>query len=220
MYEISCATFETRINDLLDARRDPAADETLIRHADHCAACQAVFADYLALDDSLSNIVWDAKTLERLAAPTAAVRPYRLWWSAALAATLLIAFNSIFGSSPWGDNNATASKQVSAKAQKPPIVAVPQSDRQPQQRLGNDSIAKPLVGSGLTPVSWNELSQRLQPVLNPYYQFSAELPGIRPIQSSLNLTIDWVQEKILKQSAGRQQKQGFGQSVRRNKPIA
>ena len=155
--EISCATFESRINDLLDARQYPANDESLIRHADRCAACKPVLADYLALDDSLSNVVWDAETLARLAAPTAVSRPNKLWWSVSLAAALLIGFNIIFGSSPWRDN-----ANLSPTASQNPSVAfnLPQSDQEQRQHLPPPSIEPETTGPPITPVSWNELSER------------------------------------------------------------
>ena len=211
MKEISCATFESRINDLLDARQDPANDEGFIRHSDRCANCKAVFADYLALDDSVSNVVWDAETLARLAAPT-----YRFPAPQTLVVGLpgrsfADRLQHHFRISPWRDNSNS-----SPTAPHLPSIAVnlPQPDQEQRQHLAPRSIEPETTEPQLTPVSWNELSERLQPVLNPYYQISAELPGIRPIQSSLYLTIAWVQENILKRSASPEPKQGFGQFLR------
>jgi hypothetical protein len=218
---VRCATFESRINDLLDARQDPSDDATLVRHAESCASCKAVFADYLALDDSLSNIVWDAETLARLAAPTSVARPNTLWWSAVLAATLLIGIGVFFRAPSRHDNaSATNPTPIAMQQKHSAELGGHPFDQKPDQIPGTESLAQTSpTGPPLTPVSWNELSERLQPVLNPYYQISAELPGIRPIQSSLYITIDWVQAKILKH-ASQQPKHGFGRCVRLSHPLA
>lgn len=43
---MNCVQFEDRLNDLLDERRDPAADSQLVEHARVCPACRAVQRSY------------------------------------------------------------------------------------------------------------------------------------------------------------------------------
>jgi hypothetical protein len=54
--------------------------------------------------------------------------------------------------------------------------------------LGNPAAA---AASG----SWGRLSGRLEP-LSPYWQYTVELPGVRPMQSSVNLTIELLQRSL------------------------
>lgn len=94
-----CEEFESRINELLDARRQPRADAHLADHARECDACADVLAGYQqALD-----VVRGGAPLEMDTNPTAEIvaqvqlaarRRRRLWTTLvplAVAASLLIA---------------------------------------------------------------------------------------------------------------------------------
>ena len=45
--------------------------------------------------------------------------------------------------------------------------------------------------------SIHEFSERFQP-LNAYYRYSVELPGVRPVSTSLNATLDLIQKAMQK----------------------
>ncbi len=50
---MQCAAFESRLNEMLDARRSPQGDVSLAEHAVYCGACAALLHDCEMLLDSL-----------------------------------------------------------------------------------------------------------------------------------------------------------------------
>lgn len=99
-----CAEFETRLNELLDERREPAGDAALVAHAAECPHCAGVLRDFDVLLESVNRLAPPAPRADftaRVVAQALAERPrrvrssilyrHRLTTALAIAALLLIA---------------------------------------------------------------------------------------------------------------------------------
>lgn len=190
--QVNCLNFEERINKRLDLRLSPAGDMDLVAHSTTCAECRMMLQDYQLLDRCL-NLTHDSNCH----AVTSGYRVLntdssiaRLSAIYSIAAVLLIGVCLAFGIL---DDDSTTSRPVIAASSFPPAINPAVIEESPDAPVAPKTGRNP---EGLTAVNslvyWNQISEHLSP-LNPYYQISAELPGVRPFQYSLGITIDWFQ---------------------------
>lgn len=201
--EISCSTFESRVNQLLDKRIDLKSDAPISRHVTDCASCKLILDDYLALDDSFNNVIFDSETLAKL--EKGQIKPSRqgVWASLAIAAVVVLGFGIAFNLDSKIDHATTqVASVVNPESTSFENVTAAISTESAPKSLAMESVKPSDINSEVTKipemtpaVSWGSLAEQLGS-LNPYYQISAEITGVRPIQSSLHVTLDWVQDTI------------------------
>ena len=138
-----CGEFEARLQEVLDRRGDPRADEVLSAHAAECAACRALeHALSRALvrlaslrppacrDNLATRILAEVYATEEGAAPSSVAvveLPIRsdvgaprdrsaMWWAAVAAAVVLAAYPLWRWASPAGDSQVTAKNDAPPQA--------------------------------------------------------------------------------------------------------
>jgi hypothetical protein len=195
----------------MDARLDPTHQLELTRHAGQCGGCRSILARYARLhailgcafsvdstpeldfdksigfavksnDFDLANVVSNTKTR-----PTPNIVPSWSNWSnltystALIAAMLLLAVGIVLFLDQSNDRIPIARSISGDLDLSRPSIALPYIH-------GNS--ADELVGNAIRPVS----SFRS---IETCYEITAELPGIRPLQSSLSVAIDWLQKSFV-----------------------
>ena len=194
---LNCEQFETRVQELLDRRLDPADDSAIERHVRSCAPCAKLLTDFQALELALRQSAASAgpqrsgsansgrsrligqfdpagairldERLNRPQHPASREQQTRVirYFQAAV---LLIAVGLI------------GIGAVQQKAQRTALLPVP------------GAIARGAIGGapgkfpgGFQPVaSYRSLEQ--------CYELTSELPGVRPLQASIWVALDWWQQ--------------------------
>lgn len=179
---IDCVSFENRIQDLMDRRIALTSDQLLLQHSESCEGCRQMFASFQSLESVLSTaFLNDCLADSDLEVST---RPNFLtsathWGVAAaivsLAAILLVAFVPIFNQPSNGLMIAD-----NAGSSLPAVVDAPESSSESAQPSGEM----------INLVSY----ETIPPSLRNAYQYAAELPGIRPIECSVTVTIEALQK--------------------------
>ena len=214
--DLNCKNFERRVHQRLDERLALSGDRLLLEHAVRCAACDTLMRDYGGLEcgleygatlgrSSMGRSSMGRSSKENAITPPALSRKVRKnVWSpstklrgsrkqkllvvlVSIAAGLFLVFSVLpFGNllKRWGES-------------------------QPHSMVRSNSIT-PGAGAFHTPKfavalitptaptarSWGRFSGSLES-FSPYLQYTSELPGVRPMQCSVNLTIDLLQRSLV-----------------------
>lgn len=172
--ELDCAEFESQVQELLDLRRDPESDPAVRMHASQCDECWELLRQFTQLESTL-QIALKAKApstrgkreIVRPLHPVSQRSREQYNWAAQVASILLVCVTLI----GW-------------VATRPPQRAswIPVAVSNDPSRMGRDSlVAGP---SGIRPaVHYRSLEQ--------CYELTSELPGVRPLQSSIQVAIAW-----------------------------
>ena len=209
--QISCLNFEEQINDRLDKRLSISDARELNVHAQNCRTCRVIFEEYCSLENGL-YVFSGGKAVPSAITRQDEMMNSRRQWIISIAAILLIGLGLSFGLIPekGSDSNFVATGPAilvediaQPMEQDSPVVKIPE----PSQPAEAPTIETEFVTTTL--MDWNQISKKLQP-LNSYYQISAELPGVRPIQYSLGITLDWFQQTFFSSSQYKLTDPGFG----------
>lgn len=184
---IDCESFEDRIQDLMDRRIALDSDRLLCEHSDECMGCKQVLTSF----QSLESVLCQAFVDDCLGDHDLEVASHRDFhnslsqWTvvgaiAALAALVLVVIVPMFNPQSNGITVADNDNSVA------PVVEDVQDD-----------IVLPLTKAPanhpndmITMVSYDTIP----PSLRNAYQYAAELPGIRPIECSVTVTIEALQK--------------------------
>lgn len=198
-----CDEFRVRLNQSLDRRLDPETDWTLTSHADRCESCRSELTgqqllregmewfDPPELPDSFAAEV-TAVALQR--SPARRLTRSRAWWSAgiAIAASLLIAFN-FFGPAPHREAERVGDR---AKTLNAGSLTRDKATTQPRTAPAD---SPPIRDSAELPAD-NDSPK--EPILGQSDLFSLpridsdEIPGVRPLKTSLDVTISLLKQTI------------------------
>ena len=184
---LTCRQFEKRIQSLLDSRQELDSDPLIKRHQTECAECSDLLDSYQTLDDSFSG-----KIPTNIKAPNLQITPEietqqtnNLTQSLPLLATLItgLILGIIFGAS-WN----SSSKDAAAQPQNEYAVNLS------KERNSGFSLNPQTIAPKNRPIE-SHFDQFLQqfPTINLYYQYTAEISAMRPIQDSFDLAIHWFQ---------------------------
>lgn len=207
---LDCNLFEDRIHQLLDDRQDLAKDALLGIHASKCPPCEELLKTYTSVGDSV-KILGDeiAQILEAqdfdVTHGWGAMISRHASKLAALAAMLVIAlaffnaFDTHSHSPELAMNGGTP--EFDQPELDPPLAASPEPrrktpDTSPFSR--NFSVANSITLISLPTVpSWDDVTSRLDPI-EPMITYSAEIPGVRPMQGSFNATLEILRKSFSK----------------------
>lgn len=210
---ISCAEFEERVQELLDLRQSPGEDRMIARHASECQPCGRLLADFLVLESVLRPV--DGEYSPR---PTAAVQrpsvPSGRGPTSPTGSRRMIPHS---GSEDGRD-------QVSAILPKHPAIREQQTQmfrylqaavllvavgligfgvvHQRAQRIAMLPVPKGAAGAAqiATADDWRFTKpEAFRPVstyrsLEQCYELTSELPGVKPLQASILVALDWWQQ--------------------------
>lgn len=180
--KISCEGFENRIQDLMDQRIALADDQDLNLHANQCPQCRSVLSNFSSLEKVLFSAFAEQESLSGL--PDHRTTHGIAAWSisgAMMAIAAVLALIIIPTLNRPAGNMITVAQNDSAIADH---VNLPDLENSPEA----DIEIKAPVHPSVTLVSYD-----LPPTLKNAYHYAAELPGIRPIECSLNVTIEVLQ---------------------------
>lgn len=179
---IDCASFEDRIQDLMDQRVALNSDPLLLKHSADCESCHQVLSSFQSLEMVLSEALISERFAESdFEMPAvSSFKTSAIHWGVAtaivsLAAMLLVAFVPIFDQQSNGlmvADNASSSL---------PVVV------NPSKNLPSADASR---GEMINLVSY----ETIPPSLRNAYQYASELPGIRPIECSVTVTIEAFQK--------------------------
>ena len=182
---IDCESFEDRIQDLMDRRIALDSDRLLCEHSDKCADCHSVLTSFQSLEAVLSQaFVRDCLTDADVSTPRDFHSSLSQWTVvgaiASLAALVLVVIAPMFNTPSnvitVADNNNSVTPLVE-DAQEDIVLPIQKAPA----NHPNDMI---------TMVSYDTIP----PSLRNAYQYAAELPGIRPIECSVTVTIEALQK--------------------------
>lgn len=210
---LSCDAFENRVHQILDDRLTLTGDARLMEHAARCAACEIKLLDYDSFDDSISflksSIVDVTCIVDADGSESPIFRP--LSGLAALAALLLICFNVLGGASPTRSNQVAQNAEINE-------AAIVNSTAGHLAMVGSPSLSTRTsrLSNRVTPDSspfspnfrvvdniprlpsapdWERVSKPFES-LEPVLTYSAELPGIKTIHCTLNVTIELLRRTL------------------------
>lgn len=137
-----CNEFETRLNHLLDRRRDPRHDRIVANHADDCGDCRRLMDAYLGICEGLSGLaspvpaddLGERVLCELARQPAPSSRRWLAPW-AAIAAALLV-FVATRDRQPHQPVAAPAPALAAAPVPVPVIVAAPAPAQTPSAPVG------------------------------------------------------------------------------------
>lgn len=198
MQKYSCCGFELAIQERMDQRLPIADDIALNRHAEECPQCAELFMDFQSLEQGLLSLAWSASP-DSIAAdlPPLNKSPIGdkqlkhgrfgfLGIVLSIAAVLMISLSF---------SNLSNDTPVSPMAKRDAGTSQVKENPAPLKRLlasapSDQKFSFPADQIRL--VSWHQLSRQLH--TSVYYRISAELPGVRPLHSSIDLTVDLLQQ--------------------------
>lgn len=172
--ELDCRSFELQVQELLDQRKDPTCDAAVQIHASQCAECSELLEQFTQLESTLQLALKakipatrDSRATPRPLHPVSQRQREQLSWVAQAASVLLIC-GTVIG---WMASRPT--QQTSLL----PVAVSNESSR---------NLREPALASvsGIRPaVHYRSLEQ--------CYELTSELPGVRPLQSSIQVAIAW-----------------------------
>jgi len=214
---LNCETFEDRIHQILDDRLTLTGDALLMEHAAQCELCEDKLLDYDSVGDSIKLLKEDidlilGKVDQPLRKPLTD-RPIAL--IASLAAAFLICVATFQGLAPdQSSQNARRMVAPTLSNAHPSIPSANSSLSAINPRITPDAKtpAKRRATPNTSPFSknfsvastipriptvsnWQDVSRQLEsfePVLN----YSAEIPGVRAMQTSINMTIEMLRQSL------------------------
>ena len=169
-----CAAFEVRVQELLDLRESPETDRGIQEHSGRCADCRELLQQFTRLESTLQLALRNKaphpeqkqKNIRPLH-PISQRRRDRAGWAMQAIAVLLLC-------GAVGNWLASFQPQQSTLL---PVASSASASGTRQQRLAADF-------SGIRPVMhYRSLEQ--------CYELTSELPGVRPLQSSIQVAISW-----------------------------
>ncbi len=167
MCEISpCENFENWIHESLDARQDPRFDQRVARHSRECPACQETLSAYLRVE----NLVAAA-----FSHPSAVAQRERIERRRRVASKLRLAIGAL-----------AASILVL-------VVFESGNPRSSDGTLTGESIGQRNPSPFIDVLPKDQASSVS---LTTCYELTSELPGIRPIRSSVDATLHLIQELV------------------------
>lgn len=176
---IQCSEFEDRIQDLMDQRIPLSNDSILQNHSADCLECRLTLVSFESLESALfATFETDEAPIKPLQAGTRSLAGLA---SAliAIAALILIFAIPVFVNQP---NLIMLAKNQPADVATP-VTAPPETAG---QSLPDTYTKTP----GISMVSYETIPSSLRNA----YQYAAELPGIRPIECSVTVTIEALQK--------------------------
>lgn len=224
---LDCESFEDRIHQILDDRLTLTGDWLLMDHAAQCEPCTEKLLDYDSVDDSMKMLKPD---IDRILAEAEKQRPKTfadnpLALLASLAALFLICVTAFYGlNSDSGIQSAnrpnhpevrakitSAAKKKAVPAYSGSTLAVTSQVKPKLTRVKhratpdtspfspNFNVRKQIQLPRIP--NANEVTKRLEP-LEPVFNYSAEIPGLRTLQCSLNITIELLRQSFSKPQVG------------------
>lgn len=200
---LTCLEFEDRVNELLDSRKDPGADESLIEHAKDCSDCE-LFASNYAIFNQLEVGPVEIIAAESKQGRTGAGR--RLAVLSSVAAAMFVCGLMLAGGSQTGHSDPAVVMLAE--------VASPESERLVTElwEAGSTekvSIASPggrekmpaslqagqaFASTKFAAVNWIDLEKNLES-LQPVFGYSRRIPVVSSVQSTVDLTIGLIRAK-------------------------
>lgn len=220
-----CEEFQRRMNRLLDNRRDPESDWALISHAGDCAACRHQLNGQQALAEAMEWFVPPglpgtfaedvvSLSVQKQVSPSRPSHPRRVralepgrfrFVVAAVAAVLLVGCTLVAFVSSTPSNSGGERFSLLARVSK-----VPRAEPSKQGRLSKQPAAAPPVHphESTSPSTVQpEESQRaalfsaLAPLTSLPSIESNEIPGVRPLVTSFDVTISLLKRTIPRHSS-------------------
>jgi len=219
---LTCDAFEDRVHQVLDDRLPLTADADLVRHAEQCRQCEARLFIY----DSLSLLNSDTVEPNSFTGVNNSERAhYRpLLGLVSVAAALLILFNIFNTQSANQSGGHDKFAQQLQDAQKPslanfavsnhlimtqPISVAKLKDVSPNITLTSLDNSALSSLSSFNPIfqvvdnipqlpsvpDWNSVAKPLE-ALQPVITYSTELPGVRTVHGTLNVTIELLRRSL------------------------
>jgi hypothetical protein len=172
--ELDCTSFESHVQELLDLRKSPENDLAVQTHASVCQECSELLHQFTQLESALqlalkpkAPVVAEKREVVLPVHPFSQRHREQFSW-AAQAAVVLLLCGALIG---WA-----ASRQPKSNALIPVAVSELRGQNSPEQLLAS--------GSGIRPaVHYRSLEQ--------CYELTSELPGVRPLQSSIQVALAW-----------------------------
>lgn len=173
-FALDCMSFESHVQELLDLRKSPEIDLAVRAHASNCAECSDLLHQFTQLESAL-QLALKSKTatstekqeVARPLHPVSRRQREQFNW-AAQAAVVLLLCGALVG---W-----FASRQPQSNALIPLAVSELPVRSTPEQLLATASGIRPAV-------HYRSLEQ--------CYELTSELPGVRPLQSSIQVALAW-----------------------------
>lgn len=173
-FELDCTTFESHVQELLDLRNSPESDLAVQAHASSCAECLELLHQFTQLESALplalkskTPVAAKKREVAHPMHPVSRRQREQISW-AAQAAVVLLLCGSLVG---W-----VASRQPQSNALIPVAVSELPARSSPEQLLATASGIRPAV-------HYRSLEQ--------CYELTSELPGVRPLQSSIQVALAW-----------------------------
>ncbi len=182
MNDTNCLTFELRLNEILDARGNPHADNVIVDHATECAECDRYLSAQVRILDIVNTVGLATCEKPRTASCTSNRRRLHGWSiGAALSVCVIIGFVL------QGDAEQSDTEQPTLMAQIPSTVNVPgESIPTPPADIDERSTTMMVAMDGAVE-SWNQFlasstenAEWLEPVATP----------IRPLADSMTSTFN------------------------------
>lgn len=204
---MNCEKFEIHLQECLDNNLDIEntidASPELIAHSAGCTECAQLAESFKTLNcgiDAIKSETFDIDIVDRvvpLIEPATSVSPgtrFNWYKIAAIAACLAIVVTLGSYFFPGSENNNVAE-------QGNPVINENDVNQNQTQQKENSAVGEDLQGiESFTQVaselpqmmninSYPKVAQTIE-VLRPYYIYTQNLPGVRPVSSSLTITVD------------------------------
>ena len=172
--ELDCESFELHVQELLDLRKSPESDPAVQAHSNSCSECRELLHQFTQLESSL-QLVLKAKAsattrkreVVRHLHPVSRRQREQISLTAQAAAVLLLC-GALVG--------LLVSRQPQSNALLPVAVSESAPRNTPGQFLAGAEGIRPVV-------HYRSLEQ--------CYELTSELPGVRPLQSSIQVALAW-----------------------------
>ncbi|MEQ1904294.1 MAG: hypothetical protein ABL888_08930 [Pirellulaceae bacterium] len=167
MCEISpCEDFENWIHEALDARQDPRFDQRIARHSRECPACAETLSDYVKVENLVAVAFSHPSAVAERQRIEKRRRTESIWRLA-----------------------------IGALAASILVLVVVERGNSPASVVGNSPDA--ITRSNSMPLATDSPSRQAATVsLATCYELTSELPGIRPIRSSVDATLNLIQQYV------------------------
>jgi|688.fasta_scaffold232235_2 hypothetical protein len=173
-FELDCTSFESHVQELLDLRKSPEIDLAVQMHASNCAECSDLLHQFTQLESALqlalkskTPAATEKREVARPLHPVSRRQREQLSWTVQAAVVLLLC-GALVG---W-----VASRQPQSNSLIPVAVSELPARSTPEQLLATASGIRPAV-------HYRSLEQ--------CYELTSELPGVRPLQSSIQVALAW-----------------------------
>ena len=208
--QLDCDGFEERIHDLLDARESLEDDPLLQRHLDDCRICDIVLQEFLDVDDSMKLLQGDVAAILARVDSREKERSRKWRWVTLVGSTaaLLLLGLAFFPdrSGPSSSSAQLVPKSVTAARPAATDSVVPGGEMgvdasndpgwfesfSPMKSVTN-SISMELPDVAIGEQLINQVGNQLTP-LQSVWGMADEIPGVIPMQGTVNATLKIIQE--------------------------